>query len=93
MRILWVKAGGLVPLDTGGKIRSYHTIRELARRHEITLYTFYKSHAPDSHDELEGVVSRLFARPLDLPDSRTAADAWLFARLLASSKRTPAAPN
>jgi hypothetical protein len=28
MKILWVKAGGLVPPDTGGKIRSYNILRD-----------------------------------------------------------------
>lgn len=84
MRVLWIKAGGLLPLDTGGKIRSYHTIKELAQRHEITLYTFYKAHSGDVHRELEKTVARVFIRPLELPESRTAADAMLFARLHAT---------
>lgn len=31
MRVLWVKAGKLLPVDTGGKIRSYNILRRLAR--------------------------------------------------------------
>ena len=46
MRILWVKAGKLLPVDSGGKIRSYHMLRQLARRHEIVLLTYY-SGQPD----------------------------------------------
>ena len=34
MKLLWVKAGGLLPPDMGGKIRSYHILKQLARRHE-----------------------------------------------------------
>ena len=41
MKLLWVKAGGLLPPDMGGKIRSYNILKQLARRHEITLFTFY----------------------------------------------------
>jgi polysaccharide biosynthesis protein PslH len=41
LRILWVKAGKLLPLDTGGKIRSYNILLHLARRHEVTLLTYY----------------------------------------------------
>ena len=41
MRILWVKAGELLPVDTGGKIRTYNILRELARRHEVTLLSYY----------------------------------------------------
>jgi len=38
VKILWVKAGGLLPLDSGGKIRSYHILRELARNHKVTFF-------------------------------------------------------
>jgi len=41
MKILWVKAGKLLPVDTGGKIRSYNIIRHLARQHEVTLISYY----------------------------------------------------
>jgi glycosyltransferase involved in cell wall biosynthesis len=41
MRILWVKAGKLLPLDTGGKIRSYSILRLLAAQHQLTLLTYY----------------------------------------------------
>ena len=41
VRILWVKAGKLLPVDTGGKIRSYNILRHLARNHEVTLLSYY----------------------------------------------------
>jgi glycosyltransferase involved in cell wall biosynthesis len=41
LRVLWVKAGKLLPVDTGGKIRSYNILRHLARNHEVTLLTYY----------------------------------------------------
>lgn len=41
MRILWVKAGKLLPVDTGGKIRSYNILRHLARSHDVTLLSYY----------------------------------------------------
>ena len=41
MKILWVKGGKLLPVDTGGKIRSYNILRHLARRHETTLLSYY----------------------------------------------------
>jgi polysaccharide biosynthesis protein PslH len=41
LRILWVKAGKLLPVDTGGKIRSYNILRHLARAHDVTLLTYY----------------------------------------------------
>ena len=41
MKILWVKAGKLLPVDTGGKIRSFNILRHLAREHEVTLLSYY----------------------------------------------------
>ncbi len=43
MRVLWVKAGKLLPVDTGGKIRSYNILRFLGKNndHEVTLLSYY----------------------------------------------------
>jgi hypothetical protein len=41
LRILWVKAGKLLPVDTGGRIRSYNILRNLSRTHDVTLLTYY----------------------------------------------------
>jgi sugar transferase (PEP-CTERM/EpsH1 system associated) len=41
VRILWVKAGKLLPVDTGGKIRSYNILRHLSRAHQVTLLSYY----------------------------------------------------
>lgn len=41
MKILWVKGGKLLPVDTGGKIRSYNILRHLARNHELTFLSYY----------------------------------------------------
>ena len=64
MRILWVKTGGLIPLDTGGKIRSYHLLRGLVRTHSVTLFTYYEAHENDRHEELRSFLERLVAIPL-----------------------------
>jgi sugar transferase (PEP-CTERM/EpsH1 system associated) len=40
MRILWLNAGLLLPLDKGGKLRTWHLMRHLARKHEITYLSF-----------------------------------------------------
>jgi polysaccharide biosynthesis protein PslH len=39
MRILWLKTELLHPVDKGGKIRTYHMLKELKRDHEITYLT------------------------------------------------------
>ncbi len=49
MRILWLKTELLHPLDKGGRIRSYHMLRELIRHHEVTYLTLDDgSAAPDA---------------------------------------------
>jgi polysaccharide biosynthesis protein PslH len=67
MKILWVKAGGLVPPDTGGKIRSYNILRELARGHSVTFFSFYAAHDHDAHPELKNVFEHVVSMPLELP--------------------------
>jgi len=39
LRILWIKVGGLWPIDSGGRLRSFHTIAQLSRRHRVSLVT------------------------------------------------------
>jgi hypothetical protein len=41
VRLLWVKAGKLLPVDTGGKIRSFNLLRELDARCDVTLLSYY----------------------------------------------------
>ena len=41
MKILWVKAGKLLPPDTGGRLRSYNILRCLAAEHCVTLLSYY----------------------------------------------------
>jgi sugar transferase (PEP-CTERM/EpsH1 system associated) len=76
MNILWVKAGGLVPPDTGGKIRSYNILRELARRHSVTFFSFYAAHDGDVHPELNAIFERVVCLPLKLPRPKSLAEAW-----------------
>ena len=52
MKILWVKAGGLVPPDSGGKIRSYNILSQLAKHNAVTFFSFYSAHENDIHGEL-----------------------------------------
>jgi sugar transferase (PEP-CTERM/EpsH1 system associated) len=48
MRILWLKTGLLLPLDAGGKLRTWHLLRHLATRHEVTYLSFADPDAPDA---------------------------------------------
>ena len=40
MRILWLKSDLLLPLDKGGKLRTWHLMRHLAKHHDITYVAF-----------------------------------------------------
>ena len=71
MKILWIKAGGLVPLDVGGRIRSYQIIRELSHHHDVTLFTFYPAQPDDGHIKLREVLSKVVCVPLQLPAPRS----------------------
>jgi polysaccharide biosynthesis protein PslH len=74
MKILWVKAGGLVPPDTGGKIRSYNILRELASQHSVTFFSFYGAHEGDAHPGLKNVFDRAVCVPLTLPAPKSPAE-------------------
>ncbi len=50
MRVLWVKANKLVPVHSGGDIRSFNTARQLGRRHELTFLSYYDG-KPDQEYE------------------------------------------
>jgi sugar transferase (PEP-CTERM/EpsH1 system associated) len=60
MRILWLKAGLLLPLDKGGNLRSWHLMRHLARRHEVTFLSFAESNsASQDVDAMRAVAARV----------------------------------
>lgn len=85
MKILWVKAGGLVPPDTGGKIRSYNILRQLAKNHEVTFFSFYAAHENDVNEQLRQIFQQVILVPLDLPPPKGAGEfldyvAHLFSR-------------
>jgi len=82
MNILWVKAGGLVPPDSGGKIRSYNLLRHLAQRHSVTFFSFHAAHADDAHAELERIFERVVLVPLDLPAPKSFAESLAWGRAL-----------
>jgi sugar transferase (PEP-CTERM/EpsH1 system associated) len=86
MKILWVKAGGLVPPDTGGKIRSYNILRELARQHSVTFFSFYSAHGKDLHPELNSLFERVVCVPLTLPAPKSAAEMRDYGTRLFSSE-------
>lgn len=86
MKILWVKSGGLFPLDTGGKIRSYHILRELSRSHELTIALFYSAEKEEAPSELQSQFPRLICWPVKAADRRSWAGRWAYAKSFLSSQ-------
>ncbi len=52
MRILWLKSDLLLPLDKGGRLRTWHLMRHLAKRHDITYLSFAEN---GQEREIEGM--------------------------------------
>ncbi|MEO8333648.1 MAG: glycosyltransferase [bacterium] len=56
MRILWVKAGKILPVDTGGRIRSFNILRHLAARNDTVFLSYYDGARDEAYErELEDV--------------------------------------
>src|SRR5271169_3801837 len=75
MKLLWLKAGGLHPQNSGGKIRTYNLLRYLAQRHEVTLVTYHRFGEGEAACDasLEHLLSRVIAIPSSEPAHSTAA--------------------
>jgi sugar transferase (PEP-CTERM/EpsH1 system associated) len=64
MRILWLKSDLLLPLDKGGRLRTWHLLRHLARRHEITYLSFVEPGQRQAElDGMREVAARLETVP------------------------------
>jgi glycosyltransferase involved in cell wall biosynthesis len=86
MRILWVKVGGLWPLHTGGRLRSFHIVSELAREHRVTVLTTHG--ADDCPESLAGQLpqcERVMSVPYVAPKRSSAG----FARAVVGSWLSP----
>jgi glycosyltransferase involved in cell wall biosynthesis len=59
LRIFWVKANKLLPVHSGGDIRSFNIARQLACRHQLTFLSYYDGE-PDH--EYEQQLAKHFPR-------------------------------
>ena len=50
MRVLWVKADKLLPVHSGGNIRTYHVLRYLGLHHDLTFYSYYGGKPDDVYE-------------------------------------------
>jgi sugar transferase (PEP-CTERM/EpsH1 system associated) len=72
MRILWLKSDLLLPLDKGGKLRTWHLMRHLARRHEISYVAFAPPDEPREHvDGMREVARSVHVVPRSEPPKRS----------------------
>jgi polysaccharide biosynthesis protein PslH len=61
MKILWVKANKITPVHSGGDLRSFNILRQLAKHHELTFLSYYDGpsdadYEANLQDELPGSV-------------------------------------
>jgi polysaccharide biosynthesis protein PslH len=68
LKILWVKPGKLLPLDTGGKLRTYNILRHLSTIHDVTYLSYYggsrdQEYEPAVLQHLPGTVTVHTAAP------------------------------
>ncbi len=52
MRILWAKANKILPVSSGGDIRSFNLLRQLAASDQVVFFSYYDG-APDHEYETE----------------------------------------
>lgn len=70
MRLLWVKAGKILPVDTGGRIRSYHILRSLAAQEEVAFLSYYGGlHDPDYEAKLQANIPGALVMHTAAPDT------------------------
>ncbi|MCU1295987.1 MAG: hypothetical protein JWO91_265 [Acidobacteriaceae bacterium] len=50
MKILWVKANKLLPVHSGGDIRSFNIARQLALRNDFTFFSYYDGRPDAKYD-------------------------------------------
>ena len=51
MKILWVNCRKLLPLDTGGKIRTYHILRYLSSYHDVKVLSYYGGRRDEVYEQ------------------------------------------
>jgi sugar transferase (PEP-CTERM/EpsH1 system associated) len=72
MKILWLNSGLLLPLNKGGRLRSWHLMRHLAARHDISYLSFTDSTQTAADREgMQAVASQLVTIPRSDPAKGT----------------------
>lgn len=71
MRILWLKSDLLLPLDKGGRLRTWHLMRQLAKRHDITYMAFAENGQEKDVDGMREVAADVVTVPRTDPAKRS----------------------
>src|SRR5438105_4414784 len=71
MRILWLKSDLLLPLDKGGRLRTWHLMRHLAKRHRITYLSFAEHGQQRDAARMREVATRVVTVPRTDPTKRS----------------------
>ncbi|HET7219106.1 MAG TPA: glycosyltransferase, partial [Vicinamibacterales bacterium] len=75
MHILCLNTPLLLPLDKGGKLRTWHLMRHLARRHSITCVSFADPDAPRDH---RTGMSEVCEELITIPRRESTKEGWRF---------------
>lgn len=68
MKILWLNSGLLLPLNKGGRLRTWHLMRHLAERHDISYLSFADgTQTAADREGMQAVASRLVTIPRSDP--------------------------
>jgi polysaccharide biosynthesis protein PslH len=84
LNIVWAKAGGLLPLTAGGRIRSYNILKWLSQKHSVALFTYYPAVENDEHPRLREIFKHVKCFPIASPEKRRFAEYVAYARNLFS---------
>ncbi len=72
MKILWLNSGLLLPLNKGGRLRSWHLMRQLAARHDISYLSFTDpAQTAADREGMQAVTSQLVTIPRNDPAKGT----------------------
>jgi sugar transferase (PEP-CTERM/EpsH1 system associated) len=71
MRILWLKSDLLLPLDKGGRLRTWHLMRHLAKRHDITYMSFAENGQEREIEGMREVAAEVVTVPRTDPAKRS----------------------
>lgn len=82
MKILWIKLGGFWPANSGGRLRSFHMLSELASRHAVSVVT---THAPGENPTLQEQYLPACQKVVSIPHKATKVSSAGFPAVLARS--------